>query len=275
MKWLESYGNLITPLVEETHRESEEERGDDSEEEEESGCAPLGTGNLWVTMKLDKKIPQFIPMCGRKIEIYHRGIDITCTNCYKEGHKRQDCQNERVTWLEYVSDFIKMNNISDELYGKWFDLTLPMRTLEVSTRSGNEGDQLQGVDYQGAQRRADKQAGGQQETTQDEENPNRSESLPHTLPAEGQLQAWCVVGGVSQLSGLSGTDYRHSAKYLKNLADFDTGKGRKRTGKMPKDALEENTKSGVDHGEFNAKSGGRPTRQTAGRGGVKPVSRIN
>ena len=125
-EWLSYYGTVTTPITEETYRESDDETAGEDEEDEQD-CPPLGTGNLWVTMKLGWKIPQFLPMMGRKIEVYHRGIVQTCVNCYGKGHKRQDCKNERVHWLDYVADFIETNELRPELYGKWFEITADIR----------------------------------------------------------------------------------------------------------------------------------------------------
>ena len=118
-KWLSNYGLLVTPITEEMHRESDEESEEDEEELEQP---PLGTGNLCVKMKLDRSIPQFLPIMGRKIEIYYRGVEFICTRCYNHGHKRNDCQTERTDWMEYVKNFIENNeNIEPELYGKWVE----------------------------------------------------------------------------------------------------------------------------------------------------------
>ena len=70
-------------------------------------------------MELSKNIPQFLPMYGKKIEVYYRGMEFTCLRCYGTGHKRQDCQNEKQEWMDYVVDFIKNNQFKNEMYGKW------------------------------------------------------------------------------------------------------------------------------------------------------------
>ena len=111
MEWLGTYGNAVVPLVEETLDLSE---GEDEEEEDE-----YGTGNYWLTMELEKAIPQFLPMFGRKIEIYYRGMEMTCMNCYRNGHRRANCKEEKREWMDYVSEFIEANTFSPEMYGKW------------------------------------------------------------------------------------------------------------------------------------------------------------
>ena len=66
-KWLEKYGEIVIPLSEEVH----EEAASDTDEDE----GPIGTGNYWVTMILEKKIPQFLPMYSKKVEVYYRGME--------------------------------------------------------------------------------------------------------------------------------------------------------------------------------------------------------
>jgi len=83
---------------------------------------PLGCGTLSVKVKLSKPIPQYLPMYGRKIKIYYRGIDKQCTNCYNFGHIKKICVNQKVDWIEYVARFMASNDhIPDALFGKWFD----------------------------------------------------------------------------------------------------------------------------------------------------------
>ena len=82
----------MVPINEEVHDMS----NSDSDEEEE----PIGTGNYWMKVRPDYPISQFIPMYGRKMEIYYRGMKQTCVNCYTEGHKKKDCKQEKRDWLE-------------------------------------------------------------------------------------------------------------------------------------------------------------------------------
>ena len=110
MEWLSRYGNVVVPLVEETLDLSE---GEEEEEDE------YGTGNYWLTMELEEAIPQFLPMFGRKIEIYYRGMEMTCMNCYRSGHRRANCMNGKREWMDYVTEFIESNNLRPEMYGKW------------------------------------------------------------------------------------------------------------------------------------------------------------
>ena len=74
-------------------------------------------------MLLEHKIPQLLPMNGRRVKIYHKGIDKLCTNCF-EKHRKSDCKaQQKKVWIEYVKDFMTTNDyIPVELYGRWNDL---------------------------------------------------------------------------------------------------------------------------------------------------------
>jgi len=122
-KWLSVYGELLTEIEEEEIRFSDE---DDSEGSE----IQLGTGKFSVKMRITADIPQYLPMFGHKAKIYYRGIKKTCTNCYKGGHYRKDCQAEKVDWIDYVRTFINQNEaIPEEMFGRWFQICLK-RTQE-------------------------------------------------------------------------------------------------------------------------------------------------
>jgi hypothetical protein len=73
-------------------------------------------------MKLKKDIPQFLPMMGRKVQVYYRGITKVCINCYQPGHINKTCKNPSVGWIDYIHKFKEEHNFSDELYGNWIKI---------------------------------------------------------------------------------------------------------------------------------------------------------
>jgi hypothetical protein len=58
-------------------------------------------------------------MGGRKIKLYHKGIQKQCPNCFKVGHKKKECTNERREWLDYVDGYMINSNLGNELFGNW------------------------------------------------------------------------------------------------------------------------------------------------------------
>ena len=107
---LEPFGELLTPIREDIHDDSDDERG------------LIGNGTYSVKMRLQKPIPQFLPLCSRRIRIYHNGITKLCSNCYGR-HTRRQCRNQKRQWIEYVRDFmLEHENLQEEYYGKWWDI---------------------------------------------------------------------------------------------------------------------------------------------------------
>jgi hypothetical protein len=108
--WLEFWGKLASEITEDKIEE-------DSEDSE--GGHAIGNGTYSVKMKLDSDLPQFLPMFGKRIRLYYRGILKKCSNCFGP-HARKACNRERVAWIEYVSDLMKAKpEIPDDFYGKW------------------------------------------------------------------------------------------------------------------------------------------------------------
>ena len=71
-------------------------------------------------MKLEHKMPQLIPMNGRRVKIYHKGIDKLCTGT----HRKSDCKEEKkVEWIDYVANSMALNReFPEEFYGRWKEL---------------------------------------------------------------------------------------------------------------------------------------------------------
>ena len=62
-----------------------------------------------VKMKLKGPIPQYLPLSCRKLRIWCLGFKTVCTNYYGL-HARQKCRNEKVLWIKYVENFMKLNS---------------------------------------------------------------------------------------------------------------------------------------------------------------------
>jgi len=114
--WMKHYGIVMTDVEETCDKVFDEV--DDSDDDD----VPLGTGVWSIKIRMTKQLPQYLPMCGKKIKVYYKGIAKQCTNCYVDGHIKKDCTNSKKEWIEYVTFFIATNsNIPDELFGKWIE----------------------------------------------------------------------------------------------------------------------------------------------------------
>jgi len=53
------------------------------ESDDEDNCQnAVENGNLCAKMTFDKDIPCFLPMMGKKVQVYNRRITKICINCY-------------------------------------------------------------------------------------------------------------------------------------------------------------------------------------------------
>jgi hypothetical protein len=119
LNWLSHYGEVTSKLEEDVFRDEVATDG--------VGDGTNRTGNYTVLMKLESPIPQLLPMCGRRVKIYHSGIQKLCTNCFGP-HKKSQCTNEKIPWIKYVQSFIEENKeFTPEMFGKWIDIVQRMR----------------------------------------------------------------------------------------------------------------------------------------------------
>ena len=130
--WLSQYGTLVGDLTLE-----KEDYEVSKEEEERYRGVVLGTGNLTIEMRLDHPIPQLLPMAGKRVKIYYKGIQKLCSNCLEQGHQKFRCSNARKNWLNYVDFFMLSNDLPEELYGKWNDRVEEWRNMFESDHVKN------------------------------------------------------------------------------------------------------------------------------------------
>ncbi len=113
-RWLLEFGTLMSDIT--------EDKADlelSSEEEELYQGVELTIGIHSVKMRLFIQIPQFLPIDGKKIWIYYKGIPKLCTKCFTHGHLRQACDNDQDDWMTYLDRFMINSELEDELFGKW------------------------------------------------------------------------------------------------------------------------------------------------------------
>jgi hypothetical protein len=107
--WLSHFGEVKSEISEDTHKGSDDSNDD---------LPPVGNGIYSVRMKLKKDMPQLIPMHGKRIRLYYRGIIKRCTNCFG-AHQRKNCKEKKVQWIKYVEQFItNFPEIPRESYGR-------------------------------------------------------------------------------------------------------------------------------------------------------------
>ena len=116
-QWLGLYGETFGLLSENTYKE------------DIPTAKPTGNGTYTIKMRLDRPIPQFLPMYGKKVRIDHRSQHIMCTNCYGK-HPRKVCKSEKVGWMDYVASFMRTNqDVTNNMIGRWYDIAKKERMI--------------------------------------------------------------------------------------------------------------------------------------------------
>jgi hypothetical protein len=66
-------------------------------------------GRYSVKIILTKDIPQLLPVKGKRVKLYYKGIQTLCPNCFGP-HLKQMCQSERIKWLDDLTKIKKSHN---------------------------------------------------------------------------------------------------------------------------------------------------------------------
>jgi len=106
--WLKLYGEPLTDIEEDNILVPAFD--EDPEEEAGAGQVKLGKGLLSIKMKIERSIPEFLPIDGKRVRIHYSGMAKQCLNCYGYRHVKADCKNAKTQWLEYVAGFMQNND---------------------------------------------------------------------------------------------------------------------------------------------------------------------
>ncbi len=69
-------------------------------------------------------------MHGKRIRIFHHGIMKQCNGCYKLGHLRWECKEEKQTWMDYVKTMRQSGKYTDSMFGTWIQEKAPESTSQ-------------------------------------------------------------------------------------------------------------------------------------------------
>lgn len=91
---LSHWGVLVSELKETTFEDPHDTEGTNR------------TGIYCIQMKMSKRIPQIIPLCGRRVKIDYRNVQKLCTWCYGPHFRNKCKENSKVQWPDYVEQFM-------------------------------------------------------------------------------------------------------------------------------------------------------------------------
>jgi hypothetical protein len=81
----------------------------------------VGFPDFTVDVKLDRHVPDILPIRGKRVRLTYPGIPAFCSKCWEIGHAFRDCTKNKTNWLEYVADFYAKDEVTDEMLGSWIE----------------------------------------------------------------------------------------------------------------------------------------------------------
>ena len=97
LTWLQNYGSVESVLEEEAIQ-----LGEGSE------TVLVGTGTYIVQVRLKRRIPNVLPMQGKRIRIWYHGVKYQCPACYGYHKNEQRC-DKKLSFESYTTE-LKKNN---------------------------------------------------------------------------------------------------------------------------------------------------------------------
>jgi hypothetical protein len=81
----------------------------------------FNTPKYELELVLEKNIPEWLPMFGKRVRVFHHGMHTQCNGCFELGHRRWECKNKKINWREYIEVMRKTNQFEDRLFGTWIE----------------------------------------------------------------------------------------------------------------------------------------------------------
>ncbi len=196
--WLQKFGNPVSELTEDKERDSSD--SDDNE---------YFNGIYSIKMDLHTKPPQFLPISGKKIKIYYKGIAKRCVKCFGMGHLKKDCTSARKDWMEYVSDLMFETSFDLIMLGDAKKYLEKWRLENKEKMEARNEQKVQAEDQQKTRRealRGDVQNiteilhnqslanGPKPLSNKERQNPVSGSALPAQTTTEDEQEAWRALG---------------------------------------------------------------------------------
>jgi len=80
-------------------------------------CPNLASGIMSVLILLERQIPSFFPVYGKRIQVGYRGMVPVCSNCFDENNMRVECGDNRANFFDYVNMLIKTQRFEPTMFG--------------------------------------------------------------------------------------------------------------------------------------------------------------
>ena len=94
LSWLKNYGTVESRIEEEAIVVKDDRGGED---------VVVGTGTYLVQMKINKLIPNILPIQGKKIKVWYQSVKKQCRDCFSYHKREQKCNKK--SFAEYLQSF--------------------------------------------------------------------------------------------------------------------------------------------------------------------------
>jgi len=78
-----------------------------------------GTDTYVVKARLNKHMPEILPIAGKRLYVSYPGQLRQCRKCFVQGHSSVNCTNAKVDWLDYVLMLKNSGEFRKELFEGW------------------------------------------------------------------------------------------------------------------------------------------------------------
>jgi hypothetical protein len=107
------------------------------------------TDEIEVELKLQRHIPEYLPMYGRRIRIFYIGMQKQCNNCLELGHIKPECESEKRDWFSFIEELIESKDFKKELFGEWPEIIKNKRNQAKSQNAGDKTEKKGAKNFRG------------------------------------------------------------------------------------------------------------------------------
>jgi len=125
-----------------------------------------GTDNYVVKARLEKHVPEILPIAGKRLYISYPGQLRQCRKCFEQGHQSAACTKTKVDWLDYVLMLMNSGSFKKELFDGWKPALDQYRPDPMTT-----GDLRNVINFNKAQNQGQTQPQGPQPSSQGPQQP--------------------------------------------------------------------------------------------------------
>jgi len=93
---------------------------------------PSGKNTDGISFKLRLKefLPEWLPIQGKRIRLYHHGMKRQCNGCFGIGHSKWACKETKINWRGYVDRMVESGRFKTAMFGSWIKENMPEPEVE-------------------------------------------------------------------------------------------------------------------------------------------------